>query len=231
MGSLGRRWNGKRRSHEATCNRRQDHRTSALSLPASIMHRQFQRCRPSGTCFVHAKYKCQRFLQLKNVSALGVGRRAGAEPRSLTSLREKLLKMREGRQPRALRDLPDGRGRGVAKDVRRHPIADHATTEHRPRRHERRRGRSQHAAIGKCALIRTNAVHLAFHCRQTPDLITSCLRRNRFLVAEAGQKHDPGFEIVGIWQMSVGVPSVNPALVLNAGQLYMRLHLWIFGTL
>jgi len=31
---------------------------------------------------------------------------------------------REGRQPRALCDLPDGRGRGVATDVRRHPVAD-----------------------------------------------------------------------------------------------------------
>src|SRR5713226_6417335 len=33
---------------------------------------------------------------------------------------------REGRQPRALRDLPNGRGRGVAADARRHPVADRA---------------------------------------------------------------------------------------------------------
>ena len=31
---------------------------------------------------------------------------------------------RQGRQPRALRCLPDGRGRGAATDVRRHPVAD-----------------------------------------------------------------------------------------------------------
>jgi hypothetical protein len=31
---------------------------------------------------------------------------------------------RKGRQPRALRDLPDGRGGGAATDVRRHPVAD-----------------------------------------------------------------------------------------------------------
>src|SRR5271169_1116434 len=31
---------------------------------------------------------------------------------------------REGRQPRALRDIPDGRGRSAAADVRRRPIAD-----------------------------------------------------------------------------------------------------------
>ena len=31
---------------------------------------------------------------------------------------------REGREPRSLRDLPDGRGRGVGANVRRHPVAD-----------------------------------------------------------------------------------------------------------
>jgi hypothetical protein len=31
---------------------------------------------------------------------------------------------REGRQPRTLRDVPDGRGRGIATDVRRHLVVD-----------------------------------------------------------------------------------------------------------
>src|SRR6476469_5859003 len=52
--------------------------------------------------------------------------RKTAEPWSLTSLREKLIKIgakvvSHGRYV----DLPDGRGRGVATDVRRHPVADH----------------------------------------------------------------------------------------------------------
>src|SRR5438105_1304113 len=43
----------------------------------------------------------------------------------LTSLREKLIKnRRESRQSRALRHVPDGRGRGTATDVGRHPVAD-----------------------------------------------------------------------------------------------------------
>jgi hypothetical protein len=46
-----------------------------------------------------------------------------AKPWSLTSLREK----RQGGQPWPLRDIPDGRGRGVATDVRvypaHHPVA------------------------------------------------------------------------------------------------------------
>ncbi len=58
--------------------------------------------------------------------------------------------------------------------------------------------RPSFAAMRKCALILTKAVRLAFCCRQPPALITSYLRRNRFPVAEAGQKHDPGFKIVGI---------------------------------
>jgi len=47
-----------------------------------------------------------------------------AEPWSLTSLREKLITWRQGHQPRALRHLPNGRGRGATTDVRRHLVAD-----------------------------------------------------------------------------------------------------------
>jgi len=48
-----------------------------------------------------------------------------AEPCSLTSLREKLIKIgAKVVSHGALCDLPDGRGRGVATDVRRHPLAD-----------------------------------------------------------------------------------------------------------
>jgi hypothetical protein len=50
-----------------------------------------------------------------------------AEPWSLTSLREKAGQdRRQGRQPRPVRYLPDGRGRGAAPDARRNPDA------HRP---------------------------------------------------------------------------------------------------
>jgi len=49
-----------------------------------------------------------------------------AEPSSLTSLREKLIKIGEGRQPRSLRHLPIGRGLGVAADVWRNLAGDRA---------------------------------------------------------------------------------------------------------
>jgi hypothetical protein len=48
-----------------------------------------------------------------------------AKPLSLTSLREKPIKGREGRQPWPLLYIPNGRGRGIAADVRRNPVADH----------------------------------------------------------------------------------------------------------
>ena len=48
-----------------------------------------------------------------------------AEPWSLTSLREKLIKIgAKVVQPWPLRHLPDGRGRGAERDVRRNPVAD-----------------------------------------------------------------------------------------------------------
>ena len=48
-----------------------------------------------------------------------------AEPWSLTSLREKLIQIgAKVVSHGALCDLPDGRGCGVATDVRRHPVAD-----------------------------------------------------------------------------------------------------------
>jgi hypothetical protein len=37
----------------------------------------------------------------------------------------KLIKGREGRQRWPLRYIPNGRGRGIAADVRRNPVADH----------------------------------------------------------------------------------------------------------
>jgi hypothetical protein len=46
------------------------------------------------------------------------------EPWSLISLREKLIKIGEGCQPRSLRHFPAGRGVGVATDVRGNPVAD-----------------------------------------------------------------------------------------------------------
>jgi hypothetical protein len=44
-------------------------------------------------------------------------------------------------------------------------------------------------------------------CRQPPALITSCLRRKRFPVAEAGQKHNPGHQATGIGNVDIIIPA------------------------
>jgi Transposase DDE domain group 1 len=51
-----------------------------------------------------------------------------------------VLVYNEGRQPRPLRLVPTGRGRGVATDVRRDPVADRPTPGTAPRPHYRQKG-------------------------------------------------------------------------------------------
>ena len=51
-----------------------------------------------------------------------------AEP-ALTRLREADQHRGEGRQPRSLGDVPDGRGCRVQTDVPRNPVADRATSD------------------------------------------------------------------------------------------------------
>jgi len=121
-----------------------------------------------------------------------------AEPWSLTSLREKLIKIgREGRQPRALRHLSDGRGRGVATDVRRHPVTDlPAAGTARPGMRGagvtcgKRRGE-------KCASVQAKRRMSAFWSRQPPTSTASCPRWARFAVAQVGQKGHPGLATSG----------------------------------
>ena len=84
-----------------------------------------------------------------------------AEPWSLTSLREKLAQSRcEGHQPRPLRHLPDGRRRGVATDVRRHPIVDRPAAGTARNRHEARGRRCvRDAGRGMARYGQSSAVH------------------------------------------------------------------------
>src|SRR6516165_7412627 len=99
---------------------------------------------------------------------------------------------REGHQPWPLRDLPNGRGRSLAADVRRHPVADRpaagaARPGMRDRRHQMRPKRRQR----RCALIPPNQRVSAARCRQLTALPPLCGRRARFTLARAGQKRDP----------------------------------------
>ena len=146
-----------------------------------------------------------------------------AEPWSLTSLREQLIKIgAKGRQPRALCDLPDGRGRGVATDVRRHPVADRsaagtacagmtsASQVHRER----------------YALVQAKRRVSASGRRQPPASMALCSWRRRFAVAQAGQKRDPGLETAGNLA-NVGLHKARIAAAWR--KLCSRLRELIFG--
>jgi Transposase DDE domain group 1 len=94
----------------------------------------------------------------------------------------------EGRRPWPVRDLPDGRGRGVAKDVRRHPVVD------RPAVGTARAGMSGAGSLcGKrrqerYASVCSNLCNSAFCCPRPPASSASRQRRRRFAVAQAGQR-------------------------------------------
>jgi hypothetical protein len=103
---------------------------------------------------------------------------------------------RQGRQPQPLRDLPDGRGRVVAADVRRHPVAD------------RRAAGTACAGMsgaGSCAPDIGGEVCLDASKRgvqrwaagQSAAFISSCPLRRRFLLAQAIHRRDPDLETPG----------------------------------
>jgi hypothetical protein len=88
---------------------------------------------------------------------------------------------RKGGEPRALRDLPDGRGRGAAADVGRHSIADRPVacaararmTSARPSAPDRQGERyvPRYNQIGRVSALR---------CRRPPASIAFCPRRRPF---------------------------------------------------
>jgi hypothetical protein len=95
---------------------------------------------------------------------------------------------RQGRQPRPLRHVPDGRGRGVATDVRRHPVTDlpaagTACT-------------GMNSASVKCSKRYRGEVCLSVRAEQRVSAlphsqrrasVAFCSRRTRFAVAPIGQ--------------------------------------------
>jgi hypothetical protein len=91
----------------------------------------------------------------------------------------------QGRQPRPLRDIPDGRGCSAATDVRRHSVADRSAA-----------GTARTGMIGvknnagckrqwrRCALMPANEVHLAFGCSQPPVRSPSVRGQREFSLPE-----------------------------------------------
>jgi hypothetical protein len=111
---------------------------------------------------------------------------------------------RQGRQPRSLRHFPAGRGRGVATDVRRHPVAD------RPAPDATRAGMTGAWSNLRQATA-AEEVHLAAANRRVYPLgavgrllSTDCCGPDaRFTVVETPRKGDPGSQPPGIVGTSV----------------------------
>jgi hypothetical protein len=115
------------------------------------------------------------------------------------SAREADQDRRKGRQPWPLRDVPDGRGRGIGADVRRHPIADRPAAG---TAYARMRGQRDQVPPATTAELRLDAAAAAEFsaCRCQPLALTaSCSRRGRFAVAQALQKGDSAPKRREIW--------------------------------
>ena len=109
---------------------------------------------------------------------------------------------RQGGEPRPLRRVPAGRGRGVAADVRRHPLADRTaagTTRAGMRASGSKCGKLRQR---RCALLRLKQRVSAVRCHLSPLSIALCWRCARFAVAQAVQRRDPGLTTAGMWRMS-----------------------------
>ena len=102
-----------------------------------------------------------------------------AEPWSLTSLREKLIKIgAKVVSHGALRHVPVGRGRGIAPDVRRHPVAGRPTAGTACASMSGQREQSRRGSEERYASVRAEQRGWALPCRH---------RRLRSPVADAGR--------------------------------------------
>jgi hypothetical protein len=89
-------------------------------------------------------------------------------------------------------DFPNGRGRGVAANARRHPLADRpaagttraSMTSAGPNASGNQRERY--------ALIEANRARFSIGALQPEASIALCLRRRRFAVARAGERREAG---------------------------------------
>jgi hypothetical protein len=97
---------------------------------------------------------------------------------------------REGRQPRPLCDLPDGRGRGTATDVRRDPVADRP-----PARAVSTGMRASGQMQQTTPEVRPNASRSAgfsASAQSTHGFLTGYrIRGTRFAVAQDARRNDP----------------------------------------
>ena len=98
---------------------------------------------------------------------------------------------RQGRQPRALRHVPDGRGRSLAADVRRHPVADRPAASDarlgmRDRRHQMRQ-----ATTAEVRFNAAKSTRFGGSVSSTQRFAASLRAAGRIYPCPSRQKRDP----------------------------------------
>jgi hypothetical protein len=94
----------------------------------------------------------------------------------------------EGRQSRSLRDIPDGRSRVSATDVRGHPVADRPAAD-TARRHDGRGEQMRQTNEGRnMPRYGQSGARQRFGAVKSPASIASCSRWARCALAKIGQR-------------------------------------------
>ena len=140
-----------------------------------------------------------------------------AEPWSLTRLREKLIKIGAKVVSHGLRDLPAGRGRGVATDVGRHPGADRPAAGTTRARMRGRQGQMRQATTAQVGLDPPNQRVSTLWCRQPDGFHRSLPHPERDCRCPSRSKARPWpLNQPRIWRMSA---NISPRLEARRDQI------------
>jgi hypothetical protein len=103
---------------------------------------------------------------------------------------------RQGRQPRPVCDLPDGRGRGAAADVPGNPVADRPAAGTAGAGMTSAGGKCKKRRQPRCALMRAEQHVSVPRCGQLAVLTACRACGARFAVAQDARRDDPGLATI-----------------------------------
>jgi hypothetical protein len=158
----------------------------AATPPLTISARLTDRRRVTSKAGIRGNSRCVLCESAKERARLGTG--DGCPRAHCWRNRDR----RQGRQPRPLRHVPDGRGRGAATDVRRHPVTDRPAAG--------TAGTGMNSASVKCSKRYGGEVCLSVRAEQRVSALPHSQRRaksplargERALLLPNRSKCDPG---------------------------------------
>jgi hypothetical protein len=117
---------------------------------------------------------------------------------------------RKGGEPRALRDLPDGRGRGAAADVGRHSITHRPVACAAGAHMTGARPNAPDNQGERYASVQANRARFSVAVPPTASFDRLLPAARAICLAQAGQRRDPRPKPPGIWRMSVNKSPSRP---------------------